>query len=92
MTGDRIAAAWYNTTEFTIDVNLTDGQTHKLSIYALDWDSTVRSERIDIVDMSGVLLDTETNSLPSIMAITYRGILLERYRYASPHFRAITAW
>ena len=36
---DRIAACWYSTTSFTVDVNLTDGQTHDLELYFLDWDN-----------------------------------------------------
>jgi hypothetical protein len=59
---DRIAACWYQSS-FTVDVNLTDGQTHTVSIYALDWDTTSRSERIDVVDPStGTVLDTRTLS------------------------------
>ena len=34
----RIAACWYSDTSFTVDVNLTDGQTHDLELYFLDWD------------------------------------------------------
>ncbi len=59
---DRIAAAW-DGSSFTIDVNLTDGQTHELSLYAVDWDSTARSERIDVIDPStGTVLDSRTLS------------------------------
>src|SRR5262249_51730728 len=36
---DRIAACWYGQ-NFTIDINLTDGQTQEVSLYALDWDTT----------------------------------------------------
>ena len=36
----RIAACWYSATSFTVDVDLTDGQTHDLELYFLDWDST----------------------------------------------------
>ena len=36
----RIAACWYSASSFTVDVNLTDGQTHDLELYFLDWDST----------------------------------------------------
>jgi subtilisin family serine protease len=58
---DRIAAAWYNGTSFTIDLNLTDGAQHKVSVYALDWDMLKRKERIDVVDPStGTVLDTRT--------------------------------
>jgi hypothetical protein len=60
---DRIAAAWYSGTSFTVDINLTDSAAHKVSIYALDWDHLKRNERIDVVDaVTGSMLDTRTIS------------------------------
>ena len=57
----RIAACWYSPSSFTVDVNLTDGQTHDLELYFLDWDSTARSEQVQISNAStGAVLDTET--------------------------------
>ena len=59
----RIAAAWDSATSFTVDVNLTDGQTHDLELYFVDWDSTARSEQVQISNAStGAVLDTETVS------------------------------
>ena len=59
----RIAAAWYSTTSFTVDVNLTDGQTHDLELYFLDWDTTARSETVKLTNATtGTVLDTETVS------------------------------
>ena len=46
----RIAATWYSAPSFTFDVNFTDGNTHTVAIYALDWDYRGRSETIQIVD------------------------------------------
>src|SRR5207248_1594584 len=46
-----------------VDVNLTDGQSHRLALYALDWDRLGRSERVDVLDASsGAVLDTRTLS------------------------------
>jgi hypothetical protein len=60
---DNIAAAWHAADSFSIDVNLTDGQTHQVALYQVDWDNSGRSERIDILDAdTGALLDTETTS------------------------------
>ena len=57
----RIAACWYSPSSFTVDVNLTDGQTHDLELYFLDWDSTARSEKVQISNAStGAVLNTET--------------------------------
>jgi hypothetical protein len=59
----RIASAFYSPTTFTINVNLTDGKTHRLALYLVDWDSTVRTESISILNaVSGAVLDTETYS------------------------------
>ena len=43
----------------SVDVDLTDGNTHQVALYALDLDTTSRAERIDVLDaVSGVTLDT----------------------------------
>src|SRR6266481_7465698 len=48
---DRIAPCWYSFSNFTVDVNLTDGNEHKVSVYSLDWDgNNSRSERIEMLD------------------------------------------
>ena len=44
----RIAAAWYSATSFTVDVDFSDGKTHDLELYFLDWDTTGRSEQVQI--------------------------------------------
>lgn len=51
-TTDRIAACWYSFYANGItEINITDGQTHQLAVYALDWDgNNARSETIDILD------------------------------------------
>ena len=60
---DRIAATWYSSSSFTVDINFNDGNIHRLSAYFLDWDSTSRSERIDVVDAAtGTVLDTRSIS------------------------------
>ncbi len=57
----RVAACWYSGSSFTVDVNLTDGQTHKVSLYALNWDGAGRPEQVDVLDAaSGTVLDSET--------------------------------
>ncbi len=59
-TSDRVAACWYAGMTFTIDVNLTDGATHEVALYALDWDAYgPRDQTIEVVDVgSGAVLDT----------------------------------
>ena len=41
----RIAAAWYASTSFTVDVNLTDGQSHNIELYLLDYNTTAAASR-----------------------------------------------
>jgi PKD repeat protein len=62
-TTSRIAATWYSKTSFSIDVNLTDGQVHPVTLYALDWDSNSRSEKIQVMNAAtGAVLSTQTIS------------------------------
>ena len=57
---DRIASTWFATANFTIDVNLMDGNAHQVGLYCLDWDGG-RSETIDILDATtGSILDTRS--------------------------------
>ncbi len=55
----RIAATWYSSTQFTIDMNITDSATHQVALYCLDWDSTARRQTINVLDGSGNLLNTQ---------------------------------
>jgi hypothetical protein len=61
----RIAACWYTGTTFSFNVNITDGNSHQLSLYALDWDGFGggRAETIQIVDATtNAVLDTRNVS------------------------------
>ncbi len=58
---DRIAGCWYTSTSMTIDLPFTDGNTHQVALYLLDWDNYLgRNERIDILDSSNKVLDTRS--------------------------------
>jgi uncharacterized protein (TIGR03437 family) len=60
---DRIAARWESSSFFSIDVNLTDGLTHRVAIYAVDWDGSNRQQRVDVVDWAtNVLLESRSMS------------------------------
>ena len=60
--GGRVAACWYGSS-FSVDVNLTDGLTHQVGLYYLDWDSGGHSERVDVLDAAtGTVLDSRTVS------------------------------
>jgi kumamolisin len=59
----RIASQYFATVSFTMNINLTDGNTHRVGLYLLDWDSTIRSENITITDAaSGAVLNTQNFS------------------------------
>jgi hypothetical protein len=60
---DRIASTWYSTTSFTVDLNFTDGASHQVAIYCLDWDRLNRTQTIDVLDgATGAVLDTRNLS------------------------------
>jgi len=59
----RQASTWYSSTQFTIDVDMTDGLAHRVGLYMVDWDTTARSQRIDVVDAdTGATIDSRTVS------------------------------
>ncbi len=50
-----------NAASFSINLNLTDGQSHRIALYLLDWDTTTRAETITIMDAaSQAVLDTRS--------------------------------
>ena len=58
---NRVAAAWYSSSAFTLDMNLTDGNVHQVALYASDYDGSGRAERVDVLDSTtGTVLDTRT--------------------------------
>ncbi len=71
---NRIASAWTTTnlqgSSFTIDVNLTDTNTHQVSLYCVDWLGTgTVLERVEVFDASDTTflhpLDTRSFQLPA---------------------------
>ncbi len=60
-TTDRIASAWYSSTSITVDLNLTDNQSHAIALYCLDYDPLGRSQTITILNAAtGAVLDGPT--------------------------------
>jgi hypothetical protein len=58
---DRVASCWYAPASFDVRVNITDGQTHKVGLYALDWDIANRTQRVDVLDATtGAVLHSHT--------------------------------
>jgi len=64
-TTDRLAACLYSGsgigTSFNANLNLTDGQEHRVAFYCVDWDTVSRGQRVEVLDaVSGVVLDTQS--------------------------------
>lgn len=52
----RVAGRWYSTANFTVGVNISDGKTHKVTFYLLDYDNLDRKEKIEMLDASNNVL------------------------------------
>ena len=58
---DRTAAEWYGASSFDFNLNLTDGKTHRVALYLVDYDNQNRQESIQVLNASDDgLLATET--------------------------------
>ncbi len=61
--GTGMASAWYSPNAFSIDINLTDGNSHPVALYMVDWDGTRRTQTIIIKDAAtAAILDTRSVS------------------------------
>jgi hypothetical protein len=59
----RVAAALTSPTSMTVDLNLFDSRSHRVSLYLLDWANAGISEQIDILDpTTGAVLDSRIAS------------------------------
>ena len=57
------AATWYQLQAFSVTVRLTDGQSHRITLYAVDWDRIRQQQRLNVPNaVTGTLLDTRTLS------------------------------
>ena len=85
----RIASTWYSGTTFNFDLNLTDGNSHQIALYAVDWDNWGggRAERVQIVDANtNAVLDTQNisgffNGIYLVWNISRRSESLSRLRF-----------
>ncbi len=58
---DRVATAWHDRFgPLNLDVNLTDGKTHQVALYYVDWDLQNRCEKVEVIEYgSGRIWDTQ---------------------------------
>jgi titin len=47
---ERLAASWSSPASFLMDLDLTDGATHRVAFYCVDWDGGGRVQTIEILD------------------------------------------
>jgi hypothetical protein len=66
-----VASCWYSGSSFSFDVNITDGNSHQIALYGLDWDSLGRGETIQIVDGNNPNTVLSTQSISSFSGGTY---------------------
>ncbi len=60
---DRFAGVWSSYTNFVLDVNLLDGNRHRITLYCLDWYNQGGVETVRLSDAaSGTTLDTRSIS------------------------------
>ena len=62
----RTSGSWYSSSNFTINVALSDDNPHELALYTADWygEGGVSDEQIHLIDdATGAVLDTETLTL-----------------------------
>jgi hypothetical protein len=56
-----VAATWYSNTSYNVDVSVTDGKAHKVTMYFLDFEGAGRRQKIEVLRASdGAVLDTRT--------------------------------
>lgn len=57
----RIASCAYKDGFFDVNINLTDGQTHRVAFYVCDWDNSGRSQSVQVLNGStGAVLHSQT--------------------------------
>lgn len=49
--GSRTASAWSSTSNYSIDITITDGQAHSVALYALDWNNLGAQEFLEFVNV-----------------------------------------
>ena len=60
---NRVASTLYSATQFTLDLNVTDGNAHRIALYLLDWDSSGRAENVSVLNpANGQTLATQSVS------------------------------
>jgi hypothetical protein len=60
---DRFASCWFANSELSLNLTMTDGKLHPVSLFFMDWDRLGRVVTVDVIDTStNTVLDTRTIS------------------------------
>jgi hypothetical protein len=57
---DRVAATWYATNDFYLDIRFTDNVVREVAVYAVDWEVVDRAQTIAVLDTQDHVLSTVT--------------------------------
>ncbi|HKA00988.1 MAG TPA: hypothetical protein VKE70_30960, partial [Candidatus Solibacter sp.] len=95
-TADRIAACWFSGTNFTLDLAFSDTAAHQVAFYMLDWDNMGggRTQRVDILDSNGALLDSRNVSAfgsGQYLVWNFTGRVLARFTTTNPNGNAVVS-
>src|ERR1017187_8927080 len=92
---DRIAACWYSSGSFTIDLAFNDSNTHQVAVYLVDWDHyNGRTEKVDVIDANNTLLDTRSvaSSVPGEYLVwNLSGHVILRVTNTNPSSNAVVS-
>ena len=92
---DRIAAAWYASPFFYVDLNITDQSPHQVAVYCLDWDVLGRAQTVDVLDgntyrvLDSRVLSGMSGGVYLIWSIS--GHVRLRFTESSPNFNAVVS-
>ena len=50
----RTAATWWSSSSMSIDIDLTDRNTHRVALYCLDWETNKRAQTIHVLDATSL--------------------------------------
>jgi hypothetical protein len=50
---DKFAQVWFDPTTLQVEISFTDANPHRVAVYFVDWETTTRAQKIEILDNSG---------------------------------------
>jgi hypothetical protein len=79
----RLAACWYSSGAFEVELSFNDAQSHRVALYFLDWDRAGRQQKVEVLDAAtrSVLhsIDLANFGDGSYLEYTMRGRIIVRF-------------